>query len=275
MVAGAAGGVACRVMGTWRLAVLLLLLVTDFALVTRSASAQASEEEAWADWSAVLSRYAAGGEVQYGRWKSEDPAEWRRFLAWLERADPSRMPLADQRAFWINAYNASVVAGVLARYPLASVRDVGFLGGRLLGFFGKKEHLVAGRRRSLEEMRALAARPPRGDPRAHFALSLAAASSPPLRPEAYRGATLDMQLDFQTRTFLNGPRGSRLDTGRKVLYLTSILSWHENDFEENGGSPRTFAGRYLVGASAAAAESMDWKVEWLDFDWRLDEVRRE
>ena len=86
------------------------------------------------------------------------------------------MSAADQRAFWINAYNARVVAGVLSRYPIDSIKDVGFLGGRIRGFYGRDEHQVAGRQRSLDDIRALVTRAPLGDPRAHFALTLAAES---------------------------------------------------------------------------------------------------
>lgn len=251
-----------------RLAIILALLYAP-------AAAAQTAEEAWTDWAAVLSRYVADDHVQYGRWKAENPAEWRRLLAWLEGAEPSRMGLAEQRAFWINAYNARLVAGVLGRYPIDSVRDVGFLGGRVRGFFGKKEHPVAGRQRSLEELRDLATRPPAGDPRAHFALSLAAESSPPIRPEPYRGATIDTQLDFQTRTYLNGPDGNRLDRSRKVLHLTPILSWYDDDFAPRGGSARAFAAPYLVGPAAEAAADETWSIDWQEFDWRLNEMRRQ
>jgi hypothetical protein len=254
-------------MRAWRIAAALLLLLA------RPAPAQSDLAGAWADWGAVLTRYASGENVQYARWKAENPAEWRRFLAWLETADPSRLPLADQRAFWINAYNARAVAGVLDRYPIDSVRDVGFLGGRVRGFFGRKEHRVAGQRRSLDDIHAIVTRPPLGDLRVHFALCLAAEGSPPLRPEPYRGANLDTQLDFQTRTFLNGPAGSRLDKPGQRLYLTPIFAWHEGEFHRDGGSVRSFAARYLMGAAGAAAASDEWRIEWLDFDWRLNEPR--
>jgi hypothetical protein len=251
-----------------------LILATLLTLAPAAGARAQTPDEAWADWAAVLSRYVADEHVQYGRWKAENPPEWRRFLAWLERAEPSRLSAEDQRAFWINAHNARTVAGILERYPLDSVRDVGFLRGRVRGFFRRREHPVAGRSRSLEEMRALATRPPEGDPRAHFALTLGTESSPPIRPEPYRGATLDTQLDFQIRTFLNGPHGSRLDEERRVLRLTPILSWYDDDFAPGGASPRGFAARYLVGPAAEAAGDEAWGVEWLPFDWRLNEVRR-
>ena len=254
-------------MRVWRIAVALLLSIAP------PAASQSDPADAWSDWGAVLARYASGERVQYARWKTENPAEWRRFLAWLETAEPSRMSPADQRAFWINAYNARVVAGVLSRYPIDSIKDVGFVGGRIRGFFGREEHRVAGRDRSLDDNRALVTRSPEGDPRVHFALTLAAESSPPLRPEPYRGATLDTQLDFQTRTFLNSPEGGRLDKDARRLYLTPILRWHEDDFLHDGGTVRSFVTQYLMGGASEAAMSEEWQIDWLDFDWALNDVR--
>ena len=134
-------------MRVWPIVVALLLSIAP------PAASQSDPADAWSDWGAVLARYASGERVQYARWKAENPAEWRRFLAWLETAEPSRMSPADQRAFWINAYNARVVAGMLSRYPIDSIKDVGFLGGRIRGFFGREEHRVAGRDRSLDARR--------------------------------------------------------------------------------------------------------------------------
>lgn len=261
------GGVPCKGMRAWRIATVLLLLAAP------AARAQGDAEAAWADWGAVLARYVNGEHVQYARWKAENPPEWRRFLAWLEDADPTRLSVPEQRAFWINAYNARVVADVLDRYPIDSVRDVGFVRGRLRGFFSRREHTVAGQRRSLDDIRDILTRQPHDDVRVHFALTLAAESSPPLRTEPYRGEILDTQLDFQTRTFLNGPWGSRLDEPSRTLYLTKLLSWNEGELEGAGTTPREFAARYLMGAAAEAATSEEWGVDWLDFDWGLNEAR--
>lgn len=235
---------------------------------TRSAS------EAYADYQAVLDHYVVDGQVDYARLKADDPPAWRRFLAWLEAARPEAWPVDQQRAFWINAYNARVVAGVLARYPLDSVRDVGLLGGRIRGFFSRREHPVAGRERTLDEIeKEILLKPPLRDVRVHWALNCASSSCPRLRAEPYRAARLDMQLDFQARTFLNSPAGHRLDRDAKVLYLTRIFDWYRDDFEGAAGSVREYAARYLTGAAADAAGDPDWKIDFLDYDWSLNDAR--
>jgi hypothetical protein len=222
----------------------------------------------------VLSRYVEGGDVRYGLLFTENPPEWRRYLEWLEEARPETMSIEGRRAFWINAYNARVIAGVLERYPVDSVRDVGFLGGRVRGFFGRREHPVAGKVRTLDEIekRILFERP-LWDPRIHFALNCAARSCPKLRSEPYEASRLDTQLDFQTRTYLNGPDGHRIDPSAKVLYVSRVLAWYRDDFERAAGSLREYLIRHLTGEAATAAGDPSWRIEYLDYDWSLNDVR--
>ncbi|HUP01828.1 MAG TPA: DUF547 domain-containing protein [Gemmatimonadota bacterium] len=230
--------------------------------------------EAFADYASLLSQYVDDGAVDYARWKADDPPAWRRFLAWLESADPASMPLPDRRAFWINAYNARVIAGVLKRYPIDSVRDVGFLGGRVKGFFVRREHPVAGRVRTLDEIEQdILLEPPLWDARIHWALSCASLSCPRLRAEPFHGSRLDMQLDFQARTFLNSPNGHRLDSDARTLYLSRIFDWYSEDFERAAGSVRDYAARYLTGAAAAAAGQATYRIQYLDYDWGLNDTR--
>jgi len=224
-------------------------------------------------YATVLSRYVEDGDVRYGLLATENPREWRRWLAWLESARPEIMSVDERRAFWINAYNSRVIAGVLKRYPIDSVRDVGLLGGRVRGFFGRREHPVAGRVRTLDEIeKEILFVQPLRDPRIHFALNCGARSCPRLRPEPYQAARLDTQLDFQTRTFLNGPDGHRLDPSGKVLYVSRILDWYENDFADAAGSVRGYLTRYLTGEGAAAAQHPAWRIEFMEYDWSLNDA---
>ncbi|MDX1660325.1 MAG: DUF547 domain-containing protein [Gemmatimonadota bacterium] len=253
-----------------RLATLLLLAL----LLPSPARAQEGPpdlDRARADWQAVLDRYLVEGGVDYDRLVADDPAELRRYLAWLEAARPGRWSVAEQRAFWINAYNARTIAGVLRHWPIESVRDVGLLGGRIRGFFGRREHPVAGRPRTLDEIeKEILLEPPLFDPRVHFAINCASKGCPRLRPEPYAGTSLDTQLDFQARTYLNGPTGHRLDRDQRTLYLTRIFDWYRDDFTRVAESVRGYAARYLTGAAADAAEDPDWTLEFLEYDWSLN-----
>ena len=235
---------------------------------------QTAAAEAHADYSGLLARYVSGGQVDYARWKADDPPEWRRFLEWLETSSPQGQSANAQRAYWINAYNARVIAGVLKRYPLDSVRDVGYLGGRVRGFFDAREHPVAGRMRTLDDMeQAILLKAPLWDERIHWALTCASRSCPRLREEPYVGERLDMQLDFQARTYLNSPLGSRLDPEARVLHLSRIFEWYGDDFRRAAGSVREYAARYLAGAGAEAARDTAFTIKYLEYDWALNDAR--
>lgn len=252
----------------------ILLVCLALAGLPATARAQAAGEAAHEQYASVLSRYVEGGLVRYGLLFTENPPDWRAYLQWLERARPETMSVDARRAFWINAYNARVIAGVLERYPIDSVRDVGLFGGRFRGFFGRREHRVAGEMRTLDEIeKEILFAPPLRDPRIHFALNCAALSCPKLRDEPYEASRLDTQLDFQTRTFLNGPEGHRIDPSARILYVSRILDWYRDDFERSAGSVRDYLIRHLTGEAAAAARDRAWKIEYLDYDWSLNDVR--
>jgi len=255
---------------------LWLLVTLGLAMAASPLAGQGTTDagDAYAGYAALLSRYVDDGQVNYARWRVDDPPAWRRFLAWLESAEPSSWPAAEQRAFWINAYNARVIAGVLRRYPIESVRDVGFVGGRVRGFFDRREHPVAGRMRTLDGIeKEILLEQPLWDPRIHWALSCGSRGCPWLRPEPYLGDRLDTQLDFQARTFLNSPNGNRLDRDSRILYLTSIFDWYKDDFVRAAGSVRAYAAQYLTGAAAEAAQDDSYRIDYLDYDWSLNDTR--
>ncbi|HUP19767.1 MAG TPA: DUF547 domain-containing protein [Gemmatimonadota bacterium] len=254
----------------------LRLAVAAMLLWPAALTAQAGTDpaDAYADYGHILQGYVLDGRVDYARLAREDPPEWRRFLAWLDDARPDGWGLEERRAFWINAYNARVIAGVLRHYPIQSVREVGFLGGRVRGFFGRRDHRVAGRRWTLDEIeKEILLQPPLFEDRIHWALNCASEGCPRLRAEPYRAGMLDTQLDFQARTFLNSPSGHRLDRDARTLYLTRIFHWYADDFRSAAESVREYAARYLTGAAAAAARDPDWSIEYLEYDWSLNQAR--
>ncbi len=242
------------------------------AAATRSQPLGQEDGDPYADYATLLTRYVRDGEVDYARWKADAPPAWDRFLGWLETADPEAWPVDDRRAFWINAYNARVIEGILRRYPIDSVRDVGLMGGRVRGFFGRREHPVAGRRRTLDEIeQEILLEPPLRNAAIHWGLTCGSRGCPVLRPEPYRGPALERQLEFQAGTYLNGPAGHRLDPEERTLYVSRILEWWGEDFEREAGSVREYAMRYLTGA-ALEALGAGWKIDYLDYDWSLNEA---
>jgi hypothetical protein len=257
-----------------RPAAALGLLLLALPASTANAQPPSSSDTGYTNYATLLAAYVHNDGVDYAQWKADDPPAWRRFLEWLAAADPGHWSVDERRAFWINAYNARVIAGVLERYPLDSVRDVGILGGRLGGFFSRREHPVAGATRTLDEIeREILLTDPLWDPRIHWSLTCASRSCPPLRPEPYRAPVLDRQFEFQAATYLNSPNGYRLDPERRKIFLTLIFDWYRKDFDRASGSVRAYALRYLTGAALEALRA-GWEIGYMDYDWTLNDAGR-
>src|SRR5262249_56655108 len=83
-------------------------------------------------------------------------------------------------AYWINAYNAFVLAAVMEEYPVRSVWKVH--DGQ---FFVRARHRAGGVLLSLNDIEHRILRGRFREPRIHFALNCASNGCPPLRPQAY------------------------------------------------------------------------------------------
>ena len=193
------------------------------------------------------------------------------YLAELSAActdDYARWTNAERIAFWLNAYNAFTVRLVLDHYPIASIRKIGWLPGAAFRERFIPMPALKGGTISLDDIEHGTLRPTFHEPRVHFALVCAARSCPPLRPEAYRGADLDWQLDDQARAFLRDPAKNRVDHAMRTLYLSRIFEWYRDDFETSGSSLPAFVARYRDDGADITGE---WRVTFLEYDWRLND----
>jgi hypothetical protein len=168
-------------------------------------------------WDALLKRYVdADGRVAYRDLQAHDRPTLERYLATLAQAQVEVMTETEEKAFWLNAYNAAIVNGVLQGYTAENV----FARKR---FFSWYTLSVAGKDRSLDEIEHEILRKKFHDPRIHFALVCASTSCPKLRREAYVAERLDQQLDEAARAFINDPARNRLDP--QQLALSRIFQW--------------------------------------------------
>jgi hypothetical protein len=187
---------------------------------------------------------------------------------------------AARLAFWINAYNALVLHGIVSLGVRRSV-------ARVWNFFGRAAYRIGGfvltaddiehgvlrgnRRRMLPPLRPFGARDPRRglalaplDPRIHFAINCGARSCPPVG--VYRAAMIDTQLDLATRNFVN--EEVALEEGRIVC--SRLFKWYRRDFDGVGGLG-TFLLRYLDDGPArrALAGNIAPCVGFRAWDWSL------
>ncbi len=213
----------------------------------------------------VLRDHVHEGIVAY-----PDIARDSRFSAYLDalnRVDPNGLPTrAERLAFWINAYNAFAIDGILAGYSPRT----------LLGqyrYFIANRHAVGGRTINLYDLEQKLLIPDFREPRIHFAIVCASRSCPRLISGAYDPARLEEQLDAGARAFVNDPFRNRFDRQRKVARLSKIFEWFEEDFSAEAGSLLAYVSRYVTDDDLAR-ELADgrFRVEFIDYDWSLNGV---
>ncbi len=197
--------------------------------------------------------------------------DWKRLVVSVESTDPDKLgSRAAKIAFWSNAYNILAIDTVVRNYPLESIRDVGSF---FRPVWGREAGTIGGRAISLGEIEHEILRP-MGDPRIHAAIVCASISCPPLHREPFTAKRLEAQLGTALRTWLAEPRkGLRIDRGGKTVYLSKVFDWFEEDFESAGGV-LAFIARYVSESDRLWLErnAADLDVEYLDYDWDLNEL---
>ena len=112
------------------------------------------------------------------------------------------------------------------------------------------------------------------EPRVHFALVYAAKGSPPLRSEAYRGATLEAQLQDQGRRFLReaseNNRMDRLDYRLRLLMVSPVLMTYRRDIAVTRADLGKFLAPWFEGEDREALEKGAFRLRETEFDWGLN-----
>jgi uncharacterized membrane protein YdjX (TVP38/TMEM64 family) len=237
-------------------------------------------------FSEVLSNVVEPPLVDYGRLQASREG-LDRYLATLAATDGAALSGASrdaQLAFWLNAYNACMLRLVVDHYPIR--KNEGFF-DRLKNTFADRpdnsvwqiadvftgEHCtIAGEPRSQDEIEHEIIRP-MGDPRIHFAVNCAARGCPPLRAEAYTSDALDAQLDDNVRRFMRDPGHFELDREAGRMKLNRVLEWFGDDFG-GGDGLRVFFSGYLEDDLRDFVLDTSTKIEFLDYDWVLNDVVR-
>jgi Protein of unknown function, DUF547 len=223
------------------------------------------------DYNTLLQTYVSEeGWVNYEAWKAnpDDLAKLQGYIDMLAAFDTSTLTDEERIAFWINAYNASVIHEVLQRYPVDTIRPntLGVIPER--SFFTDEKHVVGGKTYNLDaiennEVRTL------GEPRIHFALNCASRSCPELLNEAYDARKLNGQLDRQGQEFINDVTRNEFDTATNTAKLSKIFDWFEGDFDSAGGVV-TFLLKFAEGDAKTVLENPALKIQYLTYNWALN-----
>ena len=225
-----------------------------------------------AELDTLLRSHVAVGRVDYAAFARAPGFE--RYLAALRSASPDRLEPPERLALWINAYNAYTIRLIVAHGERESIRNINRTLGlfRLRGPWRERLAAVGGTAHTLDEIESTIVELAPEDPRVHFALTPAARGAPPLRSEAYRGASLDAQLEDQARLFVLGsPEKNRVDVAEGILWVSPVFVEHRTRFGgDDTAIARFVAGYYPPGPLRSLLEQGRLALRQTPYDWRLN-----
>lgn len=224
-------------------------------------------------WNSLLAKYVdTKGFVNYKSWKAS-AADQQSLDAYIQHLSAASFPANATReaklAFWINAYNAVTVKGILKEYPTTSIHNHT---AKVVGYniWKDLQLLVEGRSYSLEAIEHEVLRK-MGEPRIHFAIVCASIGCPRLLNEAYTADKLDEQLTVNTKAFFADPTKFNTDTRTGTIQVSPILSWFANDFGGSTAAQMKTIAPYVPAQAQALASSGNARVKYLGYDWGLND----
>ncbi len=255
-------------MSRWIGAILLVVILAGCSSTPRTfqpADPIAPDRVSHRAWDQIVQAHVRDGQVDYPAIQADSVLDG--YVGELNRIDPTKLPTRQhQLVFWINAYNAFAVKGILDHYSPMT------LWGRYRYFIGR-DYRVGGTAINLYDLERQVLIEQFHEPLMHFAIVCASTSCPKLQPWAYQPDPLDRQLDHAARMFINDSTRNRFDRTQKVAALSMIFHWFEQDFTSAAGSVLAYIARYVEDPELAK-ELMQpgYRIEFLDYDWSLNGI---
>ena len=241
-------------------------------------------------------------ETRFDYMRLHRTSDWGgRFLRVREQlfaSPPSEFDERDRRAWAINAYNFLVIqtitenlyegmhrslhrgTQVIYRPVVSSVRniqidDVAFFDAPLVEIGGVRYSLNTFERHfAFADYDSTSRKPPPPalDPRVHFALVCGSVGCPSLLPRAYRGDSLDRQLDFAVRNALASPTHLRWNNSTNRIEASALFNWYPADF---GGYEAALMFVKKYAPASLRKEVSRIKVSWIPgiipWNWDLNQ----
>ena len=203
-------------------------------------------------------RYAGVSKIDYGLLKN--------YLTSLEDIPVSNFSRPQQRAFWINLYNAATVNLILEHYPLESITKISF---SFFSFGPWDEELlsVEGEELSLNDIEHRILRPIWQDTRIHYALNCASLGCPNLLPQAFTELNTESLLEQGAHDYINHPRGANVQDDS--LILSKIYDWYQADFGGNEDGVLLHLQQYSTKEWLKSLQTEELEIEY-QYDWRLN-----
>ena len=229
-----------------------------------------------AAWQELLDAYLAGHPSDVNRFDyaglkaaPADRAKLNAYLDSIQATDPRAYSRAEQKAYWINFYNALTVKVVIDAYPVKSIRQIHEGWIPLTGPWEDVHANVAGQELTLDDIEHGILRPIWQDERIHYAVNCAAIGCPNLAAEAFTAANMENLLNHGAREFVNHPRGVDV-VDEDFIVVSSIYDWWVLDFGDSEEGVIAHLLKYADDRLAAKLEGFAGAIDY-EYDWDLNQ----
>lgn len=245
--------------------IVLLVLVAAFL-----GQANAAQNLDYTIYDTMLKKYVSDGTVDYLKLKKNDLVIFEQYINNLAKVSLTNLNKNEQKAFWINTYNALTIYTVLKHIPDNGLLANLFSIQLIPGFFDKITYTVAGEILTLNDIEKEKLRKIFQDPRIHFVLVCASRSCPKIQNSAFKEIGLDEVLDNATQIFIRDTARNRLNQKNNVLYLSEIFHWYDSDFIASAGTAVGFVKKYIGKEGSDYLSTHAVKVQYLFYDWLVN-----
>lgn len=211
-------------------------------------------------WTKVLQRVVAeDGTVDY-KALAANRADFDHYLGQLRATSPASAPhrfKTDKArlAYYINAYNAFVLAGVLEVCPTRTVQEAYFSGG----FFWRVGFPMGDARVTLDVLEQELIREVfRHNGAIHFVLGKGAKGSPPLERQAFEEADVQDRLEAAARRITADPRFVHREGD--TLHLSKLFEWYQLDLGDALAYVKKYNPKAAEGSPKVVYEAYDWSL---------------
>ena len=276
------------------LGALLAATIATLLVITGLKLFAAPEADLWARWSKsdenskvvvsheawdqilqqfVIERDDGVALVAYDDFADADRQILDDYVFSLEDTIVTKLNRDEQRAFWINMYNAVTVKVILDHEPTESIREIDIASDVLAnGPWKAKLVEVEGQELTLDDIEHRILRPIWQDARTHYAINCGAISCPNLHDRAFTAENMEATLDKLAKGYVNDPRGLQVNDGE--VHASKIYQWFQADF---GGTEEAVLDHVRNYASDELREKLSGitSITSYGYDWALNKAPRE
>lgn len=259
--------------------IIVALFFSTFFISSPACSQEAFDHSIW---NRILKQYVHRGRVDYDR-LFQARMELDDYLKQLETVSLealSEVRREERIAFWINLYNASIIRMILDEYPIGRFDQI-------QAAFEVRTVQTIGEFFSFSDLRDRVLRQGFRDERIIIALVSGRMDSPKLLGEAFRGESLEEQLNRVAREFVEDDKLNQIKPSEKKIFLSPLFDQFGSDFLINFGSSNSSAGFSETQTAVISfllhhlkdpekrlfLNSGRYKIRYLTEDLRLNDIR--